>query len=50
MIAGISIAFPRDRMNPKKIQEFRALLANAAAELSADLGYKPRPPREASLV
>lgn len=38
-IAAISIAFPKNRVNSRKMQEFKALLIDAAQELSNDLGY-----------
>jgi IclR family KDG regulon transcriptional repressor len=49
-IAAISIAFPKNRVNSKKMQEFKALLMAAAGELSADLGYHRRKPMEATLA
>ncbi|HEY7617647.1 MAG TPA: IclR family transcriptional regulator [Terriglobales bacterium] len=50
VIAAISIAFPRNRVNSKKLQEFKTLLCNAARELSGELGYQERTSLEAALA
>lgn len=50
VIAGMSIAFPKNRVNSKRLQEFKTLLLDAARELSAELGYQERAHMEAALA
>lgn len=50
VIAAVSISFPKNRVNPKKLQQFKSLLVDAARELSGDLGYEPRHDLEAALA
>ncbi len=49
-IAAISIAFPKNRVKSKKMQEFKTLLSDAAQELSDDLGFKRKNRLEAALA
>jgi len=50
IIAAISIAFPRNRVSSKQMQEFKVLLLDAAQELSGELGYQRSKQLEATLA
>ncbi len=41
IIAAISISFPKFRMDPDKLDDFKSLLISSAEEFSRQLGYKP---------
>jgi DNA-binding IclR family transcriptional regulator len=41
IIAAISVSFPRHRIDPEKLEEFKRQLVARASDLSCKLGYRP---------
>ena len=39
IVAGMSISFPKNRIDPEKLEESKSLLSTAANDLSRELGY-----------
>lgn len=49
IIAAISISYPKNRVDAKRLQEFRSLLLESATELSSRLGSQPETQRRTAL-
>lgn len=50
IVAAISISYPKNRVDARRLEEFKSLLLESAAELSSRLGSQTETPRRTAFV